>query len=276
MRACFLILGICVGATACLSPAQIRPARTLEPGEHEVGIALSGANVRTSKVTWYTGTSTNGEMPANSKTAINGGPELGYHYGIVDNVEAGVRLGGGAALVEADATYRLLRTSLGGGVLHVATGTIVGMSLAEAVGGGRALLAVRATWDLNDHWGVTAALHTGYRWVDGGVLDPHAGADTLLADKRSDGMRWFMGKSGLLWGGGLSGDWHDDDWICRVFAEFDAWPGEIGVTTKPLAPYSVHVVQAGFSIGYKFGKDAAALRKAHDDLDALTKPKEAP
>ena len=272
MRVFLMFLGLAAATSACFSPAQVRSARTLEPGEHEVGVTLSGAYGHATGVTWYNGTSTDSTKPASTLSKINGAPELAYHYGIIDNLEAGVRLGGGAALLEADAGYRFARIGFGGGVLHATTGAIVGVSQAKAIAGGRALLPVRATWDITPSWGLTLGGHVGYRWVNLDAVNPHSVPENI--DELGDGMRWMMGNSGLSWGGGLSGDWHDDEWVCRFFAEFDTWSGQIG--EGKLSDYAVHVVQAGFAVGYKFGKDAAALRKAHDDLDALTKPKVEP
>ena len=252
--------------SGCLAPVHIRAARTLDKGEHEAGVSFAGANAMRGAVEWYNGTNDLTKKAASSQAIVSGAPELAYHYGILEGVEAGVRLGGGAGLVEVDGTYRFAKVSLFGGTLHAATGLAFGTALPKDVAGSRVTLPVKATWDINDSWGVTLGGHAGWRWVGQDPHDPHSLPDKI------DELRWTLGSDGLTYGGGLAGDWRTDEWIVRVFSEVNVWQGEIGADKK-LSLYDVLVVQGGLAVGYKWGKDATATRKAKDDLDAMTAPK---
>lgn len=263
-RLCFVL---CLVSTAgCFSPVHVRPARTLAAGEHEAGLVLSGASLSADKVQWYNGTSTDSIKDPTSVGKFSGMPEIVYHYGFLEDLEAGLRLGGGSGLAEADAQYRFLRTRLGPGDLHLSAGAIFGSALAGETGGGRALVPLRATYDFTENWGVTLGGHAGYRWVKPKAVDPN------LAVEQIDDLRWLVGSDGLTWGGGVSADWRNDDWVARLFYEADWWSGDIGSQGK-ITTYSIMVSQFGLAVGFKFGKDAAALRKSREDLDLLTTPK---
>ncbi|MSQ82031.1 MAG: hypothetical protein EXR77_03825 [Myxococcales bacterium] len=254
-----------MATSACFSPVHVRSARILAVGEHEIGIAMAGAQLKADTVKWYNGTSTDSIKEPSAQGKISGWPELAYHYGIIENLEAGLRLIGGSGLAEVDANYRLLKTPLGSMHLHLSTGVIFGTALADETGGKRALVPLMATIDFNENWGLTLAGHLGYRWVTPPPVDPN------LAIANIDDLRWLVGSDGLTYGGGLSADWRNDDWIARLFFESSFWHGEIGAQNK-VSTYDVTVMQGGFAVGFKFGKDAAALRKSHDDLDSLTAP----
>lgn len=262
-------IAICTLAAAtvgCFSPVHVRPARLLAAGEHEAGIVLSGAALSAGKVQWYNGTSTDSVKDPASVSKFSGMPEFVYHYGLMENLEAGLRLAGGAGLAEVDAQYRFLRMRLGPGDLHLSAGAIVGSAQAGETGGGRALVPVRATYDFTENWGVTLGGHAGYRWVKPAGVDPNVAVEQI------DNLRWLVGSDGATWGGGLSADWRNDDWVARVFYEADWWSGDVGSQGK-ITNYSVMAMQFGLAVGFKFGKDAAALRKSREDLDVLTTPK---
>jgi len=262
-----LLCALClISLVGCFSPVHVRPARTLAAGEHEVGVTLSGAALSADKVQWYNGTATDSIKDPTSASRFSGMPELVYHYGFMEDLEAGLRLAGGSGLAEADAQYRLLRKRLGPGDLHLSAGAVVGSALAGETGGGRALVPVRATYDATEHWGVTLAGHAGYRWVKPAAVDPN------LAVEHIDALRWLVASDGLTWGGGLSADWRNDDWVARAFFETNWWSGDIGAQGK-ITTYGVMAMQFGLAVGFKFGKDAAALRKSREDLDLLTTPK---
>lgn len=255
-----------LGLSACFSPVHVRPARLLAKGEHEAGVALSDTGLSSAGATWYTGTATDAVKGKTGQNLVNAMPEVLYHYGISDDLEAGVRVLGGGLLAEADAQYRFAKVPLAGGLLHAAGGMQVGMAAATATGGGRAVVPLRATYDFDDTWGVTLGGHAGYRWVKPAAIDAGIVVDQI------DNTRWLLGRDGLTYGGGLAGDWRNDDLVLRLFAELDMWSGEIGAQGK-LTQYSVMAWHAGIAAGFKWGKDAAALRKARDDLDSLTTPK---
>lgn len=258
-------LVVLLGTSGCLSPVHIRSARTLAPGEYEVAGDVSAAFPQLGAVDWYTGTPDPMKKPATSTHFIN--PlEIAARRGIVDNVDVGVRLGFGSALVGAEGTWRFLQHSLGElGNLHLATGIQVGQALVDQIKGGRAALPVMFTWDWAP-FSATLAGHLGYRWESvKDKLEPTS-APTAISD-----LRWTMGTTGFTGGGGLMFDWHDETTTIGLAFEVDRWTGEIGAAGKPLSSYGVTTFQVALVGGYRFGKDDAEMEKTKDAIDALGK-----
>ncbi len=260
-----LLLPLCLAVAGCISPVHTRSARVLAADENEVSAGLSGAQVMAEATEWFDGTSKPAQKPATSQSLANLVPEVGYHRGLLPNLEVGARVGGAGLLAELEGQYRFLNHAHGPGVVHMAVGLQAGRQFGAAVAGSRVVVPLRVTLQLAGAVGITLGLHAGMRWVDLPAVDPQ-----LLQDK-IDSLRWVQGNDGLDIGAGLLADYHTDDWVGRLGVEFSRWSGQVGAQDK-LTDYGITVVQAVLSFGKTWGKDAAEGRKTAEDLDSLTKP----
>jgi hypothetical protein len=92
---------------ACPTPGVYRTARTLNPGQLDVGTMVSVSHFESPGVTstqsgmMVTGPSSSGTLPSPV-------PEFSLHYGIVDDLEVGGRVALGAFLAELDLKLRLV------------------------------------------------------------------------------------------------------------------------------------------------------------------------
>ncbi len=260
------ILGVALALTfaGCLSPVHVRSARTLQPGEYEVAGHVNGAHAMLGAVDWYNGTQDLTKKQATAANYVN--PlELVARRGIVPNVDVGVRLGIGSALVGAEGTWRFMERDLGtAGRLHLATGAQVGQSLVDQIHSGRAVVPVMATWDYLP-FSVTLAGHFGYRWVSQPAMSP-----TSLPEVIKD-VRWTMGENGLTAGGGLLVDWHDDTTTLGIAFEVDHWSGAIGAVGREQSDYGVNVLHLSLVGGYRFGLEEAEADRTRDAIDGLSK-----
>ena len=261
-----LTVAVALLAGGCLSPVHTRPARVLEPGENEAAMGLSQATAMASAVDYFDGSNVAIRKPAATEVLVNAAPELSYHRGIVKDVEIGVRVGGAALLGQLEGQYRYLRTPTAAGELHLSAGLQAGTQLAKSVAGSRLVLPLRATLDLTPNLGLSAAVHAGWRWVDAAAVDPQLPPDKI------DALRWIQGNGGLEYGAGLLADYRTDSWFARLGVEIAQWSGHIGAQGR-LSDYSTTTVQAVLAGGLTWGKDAAQIRKAAEDLDSLTAPK---
>ncbi len=264
---CWRGLAICfalVATAGCLSPVHVRSARTLQPGEYEVGGHISGARAMLGAVNWYNGTQ---DLTKKDATAANyGNPlEITARRGLVPNVDVGVRLGIGSALVGAEGTWRFMQSDFGtAGKLHLATGVQVGQSLLDQIHGGRAVVPLIATWDWLP-FSLTLAGHFGYRWVSQPAMSP-----TSLPEVIPD-TRWAMGENGMTGGGGLMVDWHDETTTLGLAFEVDHWAGAIGAAGRSLSDYGVNVLQLSLVGGFRFGLEEAEADRTRDAIDDLGK-----
>lgn len=252
-------------SAGCLTPLHTRPARVLEAGENEAAVSLSQATAMAGAVDYFDGSDVAVHKPAVTKVLVNAAPELSYYRGLTRDLELGARLGGAGLGGLLEGQYRYLRTPTPAGELHLAAGLQLGTQLAEAVAGSRVALPLRFTLDLTGHFGLTAGLHAGWRWVNAATVDPQ------LPPAKIDSLRWVQGNSGLEVGGGLLADYRSDSWFARLGVELTRWQGQIGAQGR-LSDYATTVVQVVLSGGMTWGKDAAQIRKAAEDLESLTAP----
>lgn len=250
----------------CLSPLHTRPARVLEPGENEAAVGLSQATAMAGAVDYFDGSNVAVHKPAVTELLVNAAPELSYYRGLAPDLEVGVRLGGAALLSQVEGQYRFWRSATPAGDLHLAAGLQAGASWAKVVSGSRVVAPLRATWSASANLGLTAALHAGWRWVEAGDVDPQLQPDKI------DPLRWIQGNGGAEFGGGLLADYRTDRWFVRLGVELSRWSGHIGAQGR-LSDYATTAVQAALVGGLTWGKDAAQMRRAAEDLEALTAPK---
>ncbi|MBI5610829.1 MAG: hypothetical protein HY902_18265 [Deltaproteobacteria bacterium] len=259
-----LCAAVAMAMVGCLSPVHVRSARTLQPGEYEVAGHVSGARALLGAVDWYNGTQDLTKKGATAANYVN--PlEVVARRGIVPNVDAGLRLGIGSALLGAEGTWRFMERDFGSsGRLHLATGAQISQSLLDQIHSGRAVVPVLATWDWLP-FSLTLAGHVGYRWVSQPAMSP-----TSLPEAIKD-VRWTMGENGLTAGGGLLFDWHDDTTTLGIAFEFDHWAGAIGAAGRELSDYGVNVLQLSLVGGFRFGLEEAEAERTRDAIDGLSK-----
>lgn len=242
--------------TGCAATAPYRTARTLAHGEHEVAASLSGAYLAADAVTWATGTPLQPTKDATTRIEGNAVPEIGWHYGVLPNLEAGARVGGGGLLTEVDARYRFVQT----GPWHVAAGLAAGETWEPSVRGGRVVVPVVASVDLTPSWGLTAAAHAGWRWLSRPDLDPHA------LPKSMDDHRFLLGHDSLEVGAGLGADWQGAEGpLGQLLVTATHWSGGIGVGTE--TEYDVWAFQVVLSGGLRFGKEKAEMERAEKEME---------
>jgi hypothetical protein len=133
----------------------------------------------------------------------------------------------------------------------------------------RLLLPFLGTYDFNDHWGITAGLHAGYRWVH---LDA---VDELKQPLEVDGLRWSMGDNSPVWGGGIGFDWRTTDFYVRPMLTVERTGGEVGPVGQKEA-YGITAIQLTFSGGWTFGKEIRRFKVAGEQLDTLIQGRTTP
>jgi hypothetical protein len=260
---------VAAAQTACLSPVHVRSARPLAPGENEVTGGLSAASASRSAVQWFNGTNESSPKAASSQGLVNLIPEVGYRRGLGNDIDVGARVGGAAGLVALEGAWRFHHRPMAAGELHLGTGLQTGTWFASAVRSTRVVVPLRATVDLANIGGGTlsasASVHGGWQWVQRDEVAASTPPATI------ENTRWTLGNDSLTAGGGVLVDWRDDAWTVGLGCEVDHWRGRIGASGREQASYGVTAVQGVLTAGWRWGKDAARLKKAADELDSLTR-----
>ncbi|MSP92181.1 MAG: hypothetical protein EXR79_10325 [Myxococcales bacterium] len=240
----------------CLPAGLTRSARTLEPGEHEVGAALSWSRWQHGAVDWFDGTVVPGHRDASTFQIANPVPEASYRHGWREGLDTGVRIGFGSGFGELDVRWRAWRSA----GLAVALNPAFGMVLIEAWKGSRLTLPVLVTWAPARAWAVTLALRGVRQTVEAAALDP------FVKGAAQPAQRWSRGESGWSAGGGLGVEYRTDDWFVMPTVDVATGAGAIGALGRT-SPYELLQVTATLSGGITFGKELARFRKAAEELE---------
>ena len=238
----------------CPSAGLYRSARTLEPSETDLGLNLDMTRAAWAASSWYNGA--DNTKKAGGNATFWGAPEVHAHHGIVPDLEAGGRIAFGGPYAELDAKYRFLHS----GSLHLAVAPLGGWTPGGALRGGRIALPLLATWDFDEHWGVSAGLHGGYRWARPNPVSVHVQPGDI------GDLRWAAGSGGWNYGAGLSADWRGDHLYVRPAVELTRSSAH---TPGSGADYGIDTWTVTLSAGWTFGRDTAAMDKTRQQLDAL-------
>jgi hypothetical protein len=251
--------------TGCPAAGVYRSARTLEPGETDLGANLSASRVYRGEVHYGDGTEEGKTKDASVHGIVSAFPEIHVHRGVIPNLEAGARLAPAAGYLELEGKYRFFQQD----GWHVAVAPVAGMAPWGKLSQVRLLLPFLGTYDLNDHWGITAGLHAGYRWVH---LDA---VSEFLQPQEIDELRWSMGEDSPVWGGGIGFDWRTTDFYLRPMLTVEGTGGEIGPVGQKEG-YGITTVQLTFSGGWTFGKEIRRFKDAGEQLDTLIQGRTTP
>lgn len=261
----YVLLVLSASIAACQSAAMYRSARTLEPGENELGAQINWTHYATNEVTWDTGTIKPTTKTATTQVIYAPVPEFSYHRGLIPNLEAGARLAPAAGYAELDAKYRFYHEK----ALHLAGGLAGGVAPRGDFASKRFAVLGHATWDFDTAWSANFAFHVGYRSVDLPSVDPYKLADTI------DQTRLSLGNSGAEFGAGVSAEYRSDMGYVRPGISFSHGSGQIGVPGQE-APYGINVMQITLSGGVYFGKENRRANDTQDKLDQMMKDPAAP
>lgn len=134
--------------TACPSSGVYRSAKTQEPGVSDLGLSWNATRIASAEVT--ENESGESEKSEDSIVIPKILPEVSFHVGIADNVEAGGRVDVSSGLLELDAKYRFLQAD----GLHLAVQPAAGYQSLFFVEGVRLTLPVIATYELTPFFSV--------------------------------------------------------------------------------------------------------------------------
>lgn len=261
----FVIIGLCAFGAGCQSAAMYRSARTLEPGENEVGAQINWTHYATDDVKWETGTAKPTSKSATSQVIYAPVPEFSYHRGLIPNLEVGARVAPAAGYAELDGKYRFYHVK----ALHLAGGLAAGAAPRGDFASKRLALLGHATWDFDAAWSANFAFHVGYRSVDLPLIDPYKLPDSI------DQTRLSLGNTGAEFGVGLSAEYRSDIGYVRPGVSFSHGSGQIGLAGAE-TPYGVNVMQITLSGGVYFGKENRRANDTQDKLDQMMKDPAAP
>lgn len=142
----------------CLASGVYRTARTLDPGEGDLGLTFSATRFSGNDQTVTDSTGKQTTVSGPNFVLPNVIPEVSYHIGVADDLELGGRVALGSLLLEMDAKYRFLRTDL----VHLALAPALGYRALGFIEGPSLTLPLIATFDVNEHFSVNAAPYVSY------------------------------------------------------------------------------------------------------------------
>lgn len=253
------VLGTSLAAllsSGCLTGGSLRSAKTLEPGVGELGVGWTATRYAVGSTTT---TSSSGSRTVENTTGVtlpNLIPEIGYHLGIVDNLEIGGRVSAGALTGEIGATYRFFQTH----GLHLAVAPAVAYSPLAFTSILQVTAPVLATYEITPSVAVTASGKIGY-WH---LTDIDVQSDSSLKD--------FFTGSGLAYGGAVGLDFHGSTFAFRPFVDFT----RIGMSSSvnpgsgsTKISSSLLMTTFGFAVSIAFGREMKKLDKVDEKLDRI-------
>lgn len=194
-----VLLGMALSATGCWSNGIYRTARTLEPGEVDIELAVSGIHFDAKKVTVEaeangssaSASTTDKETEELSQNLPNLVPELGVHVGIFDDFEFGGRVALGSMMLELDAKYRFIGNR--DSAFHLALQPAFAYRTLFLAKGYSFQVPLIATYEFTENVAVNLAGYGGYQSYETnlGFLDDY------LNDFLGAGSKTFGGSLGL-------------------------------------------------------------------------------
>jgi hypothetical protein len=161
-------LVLLLGASGCFMAGNYHTAKTLDKGLSQFGMTFSATQYH------FQTTDSSGNTSTTSVAIPELLPELTYHIGVSDNVEAGGRVALGAFGGEFDVKYRFFKNEK----LHLAIAPAAGYQAFILVEGGTLRLPVIMTYELSDQLDFTVA---GYGAVTH-FKDVNSSADYAVFD----------------------------------------------------------------------------------------------
>jgi hypothetical protein len=228
-------------------------AKTLEKGESQVGLTFSGTQYS------KTVTDSSGNKTLEAVFLPNILPEITYHIGMADNLEAGGRVSLGALGMEGDVKYRFVHDDK----LHLA--------IAPAIGG-QAFIVIKAayvrvplilTYELADNFDFTAAVF-GSTAHYSPVLDSSGNSD-------------FGEFNGTLVssGGAIGFDLHGETFSIRPAVEFTRYLYNFSANGSS-ASDGFNTVNVLVHLAWTGGKEKKQLDRIEQKIDRLSAPPPAP
>lgn len=175
---------VSIGLSGCFSSGLYRTAETLEPGEFDVTIGVNALRLGVDKaVAEASAEEISEEAKASAEESVdpfwvpNVIPEIGFHAGLIDDLELGGRLGVGSMMIELDAKYRIIGHK--GGLFHLAVQPAVNYRTLFVVSGYSAMLPLITTFTFNENIALNLAGYAGYQSysVSLDALEDYLGAD---------------------------------------------------------------------------------------------------
>lgn len=245
-----VLLGMALSASGCWSNGIYRTARTLEPGEVDVELAVSGAHFAVEKVTAEaeaagssTSTTQDGkETEEYSQNLPNVVPELGIHVGVFDDFEFGGRIALGSMMLELDAKYRIIGNR--NSAFHLALQPAFGYRTLFLAKGYSFQAPLIATYEFTENVAVNLAGYGGYQSFESNW--------DLLND--------YIGASSVTWGGSLGLKFSVSDFyfmpavdLAQTQFELDTTDPDTGVEVH--SDVTVNTIIVGLNLGFVLNRD---------------------
>lgn len=242
MRRALPLLAATLLSNGCLMAGNYHSAKTLEKGTSSFGMTFS--------MTTYEFEDP-GDGSTRRFTLPNLIPEIAYHVGITDDVEAGGRVALGSLGLEADLKYRFLHSDK----LHLAVAPAIGYQAFVVIQGTSLKLPVLLTHELSDNFAFNAGLFwltTRYSEVDN-------------SDEEFEQFRGTLGATGLS----LSFDLAIETFVIRPGVEFTQYLNDFeddGDFQKfSTVNVMVHIAWIG-------GKEKKQLNRIERKIDSIRGP----
>ena len=162
-----LVLGaffFALALSGCPSAGIYRTAKTLEPGEYDIGTSFNFTRVMQGEYKIKNEeTGINETIKATSLNFPNIIPEFHAHGGIVKNLELGGRVAAGSGLIELDVKYRFLNVA--NKKFHMAVQPAVGYFALVALEGPSVTLPIILSYDVAKWFSVTAFGYGRYLYI---------------------------------------------------------------------------------------------------------------
>ncbi|MCA9547051.1 MAG: hypothetical protein KC613_21765 [Myxococcales bacterium] len=241
---------IAISLSGCFNAGVYRTARTLEPGVGDLNINFSVSKVnQTAEVS--------GESEEFDYTAFTILPEIGYHLGVMENLEIGGRVAPQNLFIELDAKYRFV----GGPAekLHVAIAPHVGYQTAIIADGPSVGVPLIVTYDVTKNLAINVA---GFGRV-------------LFLSETFDGgddVDIALGGTTTTFGGHLGIELRGETFYFMPAVEYSRWMSTIEAEAegeKVTTDYTTNVLQASVNFGFVFGREKQQLDRMENKIDKM-------
>lgn len=230
-------------ATGCLMAGNYHTAKTLDKGLSQTGLTFSATRYE------KTQTDGNGNTTTVAAAIPNILPELTYHLGVADNLEAGGRISLGALGGELDLKYRFLHNDK----LHFAVAPAVSYQAFVVIEGVGVRLPGILTYELSDMLDFNAAAFVSQsHWTTAG--------------SNSSDFSTFKGDLTAT-GAAIGFDLHGETLSIRPSVEFTRYVANVG-NSGTFDPFNtvnflVHIAWTG-------GREKQQLNRIEDKIDRLS------